>query len=380
MNIYGENEMKRQLWNGFIIILCGGLVMVTWLRLLPYTLQRFREEAFCSEVTVSGEEIYPYRTDYSDPKKKLDKAIQTLKDPSEYNFETVKLKDIDQNKSGELRNGMSGELRQGIEKLRNFIKSAFDNEILKALDQDYEDKDLYLYFDDDKEYLLAMLISNDESKDLAYSIYFEPEYGLPVSGTFIGQSLFPEGKKTSWERLLDTYGETLKIPFKITAWEEIDRAIDRKDETGDSDETKTDGEKEKYSIVEKKENTSSAGKGNLSSAGEGNLSSAVKENSSLAVKGNLSSADDKTDKDGGKSDPGNEQQTAVEVGADSEKKIAEFEKKYEEILSAEKKYSYIQYTGRSLDGAYIVYGSFGRYKGVDVLEFTLCEDVNGFFN
>ncbi len=99
-----------------------GHLIIIWIILPPYILQKYRENAFCSEVTVLREDIYPYKADYADPKNKLDKAVRVLKYTTGLKIETLKEKDM--------VGGKNEELLQGTELLRGFLEKAFGKAFL----------------------------------------------------------------------------------------------------------------------------------------------------------------------------------------------------------------------------------------------------------
>lgn len=154
------------------------------------------------------EEVHPYGEEYIPLKTSLQKSINTM---AEYGQNKL---DLHQWQEG---SDEKNDVKIGYDKLEKFMK-VWDEDYWSKVEDDETSHVFYSVGDSNNLIFLSYVFSMKLTYEC--SLYYAPEYGIPVSGQVLMDRKALEGKSTVpaadqiWNGLLQAYVQSVGIPFQ----------------------------------------------------------------------------------------------------------------------------------------------------------------------
>ena len=200
--------MKKMVNIGIVVLIGVGILAASLL--LPKTLLgRQRQQAFTEKTAVPVEEVHPYGEEYIPLKTSLQKSIHTM---AEYGQDKLDLHQWQEESDAE------NDVKSGYDKLEKFMK-LWDEDYWSKVEEDENAFRVFYSVGDSNDLIFLPYVF---SMNLTYecSLYYSPEYGIPVSGQVLMDRKALQEKSTVpaadqiWDGLLQAYVQSVGIPFQ----------------------------------------------------------------------------------------------------------------------------------------------------------------------
>lgn len=200
--------MKKMVNVGIVVLVGVGILVASLL--LPKTLLgRQRQQAFNEKTAVPVEEVHPYGEEYIPLKTSLQKSIYTM---AEYDQDKLDLHQWQEGSDAE------NDVKSGYDKLEKFMK-LWDEDYWSKVEEDENAFRVFYSVGDSRDLMFLPYVF---SVNLTYecSLYYSPEYGIPVSGQVLMDWKALQEKSTVpvadqiWDGLLQAYVQSVGIPFQ----------------------------------------------------------------------------------------------------------------------------------------------------------------------